>query len=139
MPPSDLPAAADPQVELAKQRNHLAADRTLLAWARLSLTMIGIGFGVEQTVGLLYQAISDGHSVVRPNQILGLLLVGLGLYALGMAIVDYRQELRRLHQPDYVYTPRSGLGARVAIALAAIAALGCLTISYRLLRHHWLA
>jgi putative membrane protein len=39
--------------ELARERNRAAADRTLMAWIRTALAMIGFGFGV----GKLYDAL----------------------------------------------------------------------------------
>jgi putative membrane protein len=39
--------------ELTKERNRLAADRTLMAWIRTSLSLIGFGIGkaYESEVG----------------------------------------------------------------------------------------
>ena len=34
--------------ELTKERNRLAADRTLMAWIRTSLSLIGFGFGIGE-------------------------------------------------------------------------------------------
>lgn len=36
------------QVELAKERNHLANERTFQAWIRTSLSLMGLGFVIEQ-------------------------------------------------------------------------------------------
>jgi putative membrane protein len=128
------PKPLDETTELARERNRIAADRTLLAWVRLSLTLIGIGFGIDQTVTLLYSKIVDVINPYRLSHLLGLLLVGLGVYALILAMVDYRGELHRLQQPEYRFTPRYRLGETVAIALMAIAMLTFATILWRLWR-----
>lgn len=43
--------------ELARERNRAAADRTLMAWIRTALAMIGFGFGV----GKLYDALEKAN------------------------------------------------------------------------------
>ncbi|MFM7169470.1 MAG: YidH family protein, partial [Cyanobium sp.] len=37
--------------ELAKERNREAAERTLMAWIRTSLSLISFGFGVDKIIG----------------------------------------------------------------------------------------
>jgi putative membrane protein len=51
--------------ELARERNRAAADRTLMAWIRTALAMIGFGFGV----GKLYDALEKANPerVVDPS------------------------------------------------------------------------
>src|SRR5882757_2706696 len=43
---SDTPSGHNTATELTKERNRLAADRTLMAWIRTSLSLIGFGFGI---------------------------------------------------------------------------------------------
>lgn len=132
------PKPPDNQVELAKERNRIAADRTILSWIRLSLTLIGIGFGIEQAVNLLYRQVGDAINPARLSYLLSVLFIGLGIYAIIMAAIDYRGELARLNQPEYVFTPRFRLGETVAIALLAIALLSSSTILFRLILAHGL-
>ncbi|MGF1458055.1 MAG: YidH family protein [Leptolyngbyaceae cyanobacterium] len=128
----DSSPSPNTQFELAKERNRIAADRSLLAWIRTSLTLIGIGFGIDQTVSLLYQSIGDAINPSRFAHILGLVLIGLGVYALVIAAIDYRGELHRLNQSDYAFTPRYPLGETVAIALFVIALVIVALITFRL-------
>ena len=120
------------KIELAKERNHIAADRTILAYVRLSLTLIGLGFGVDQAVGLLYSKTGEAIAPTQLAHLLGLSLVGLGIYALMGAAMDYQGEMRRLQQREYHFTPRYRLGETVAIALMAIALLTFGGILWRL-------
>ena len=52
MPPCDPDAApfdlSSPQVLLAWQRNHLANERTFLAWCRTGLALFGFSFVIER-------------------------------------------------------------------------------------------
>jgi putative membrane protein len=130
---AELPSKPiDETTELARERNRIAADRTLLAWIRLSLTLIGIGFGVDQSIYLLHREIGDVINPYRLSHILGLLLIGLGVYALIVAAIDYRGEMHRLKQPEYRFTPRYQLGETIGMALVAIAGLTFGTILWRL-------
>ncbi|MEM9005726.1 MAG: DUF202 domain-containing protein [Cyanobacteria bacterium P01_F01_bin.86] len=122
-----------PKTELAKERNRLAADRTILSWIRSGLVLISLGFGIDQAVNLLHAQVGDAINPMRLSHVLGLLFVGLGIYAIMAAVVDYRGELYRLDQPAYVYTPRYRLGETIAIALMAIAVLCFVSIGIRVI------
>ena len=41
--------------ELAKERSRQASDRTLMAWVRTSLSLIGFGFGIASFRDILLQ------------------------------------------------------------------------------------
>ena len=43
---SDKPVAPNLANELARERNREAAERTLMAWIRTALSLIGFGFGI---------------------------------------------------------------------------------------------
>ena len=43
---SDKPLAPNLANELARERNREAAERTLMAWIRTALALIGFGFGI---------------------------------------------------------------------------------------------
>lgn len=109
------------QVELAKGRNRIAAERSLMSWIRISLTLISFGFGIHKITEAIYGAVGDVINPVRAPRILGLAFIGLGTVAIAIAALEHQQELRRLQRPNYVYTPRPSLGAGVAIALIGIA------------------
>lgn len=117
------------QTELAKQRNRIAADRTLLAWIRTSVALIGIGFGLERTVSKLYSGVENA-SVTPPLlvRVFSLLIIGTGTVSIVLAALDYQSEMKRLQQPDYYYTPRKSLGIIVSGTLVIIAIGMFLTI-----------
>lgn len=111
----------NPQTELAKERNRVAAERTLLAWIRSGISLIGIGFGIDQVLQALYANFGNAAAPGLLIRLLNLAFIGLGTFAISAAIIDYRGELRRFRQPEYRYTPRLTIGLVVAPALIVLA------------------
>ena len=128
---NELPSSPTPpnfQTELAKERNHIAANRTLLAWIRTSVALIGVGFGVEQVIARLYEGNDEQIDLTLFTRLLSLSLVALGIFTVSIAALDYQAEMRRLQQADYIYSPRPALGMMVAGTLAIIALGGFIFI-----------
>jgi|WetSurMetagenome_2_1015567.scaffolds.fasta_scaffold57951_3 putative membrane protein len=82
---------------LSVDRTRMAADRTLMAWLRTSLSMISFGF----TLYKFLQAFEGQNPVLmsHPNapRNAGLSLIGIGTFALIMACIQHEQYLRKLH------------------------------------------
>jgi putative membrane protein len=110
------------QADLARERNRAAAERTLMAWIRTSLSLIGFGFGIDRIVSAIHSlAPAADINSVRFSRILGLAYISLGIYAMVVAAREHRQELRRIQrQGSYTYTPRRSLGLTVAVAMVCI-------------------
>lgn len=107
--------------ELAKERNRAVAERTLLAWIRTSLSLIGFGFGIDQIVTAIQRTRRlDDLETMYLARITGLAFIAVGLYAMLSATIEHRRELRRIQRDDYLYTPRRSNALAVAIALMVI-------------------
>jgi putative membrane protein len=85
---------------LTLDRNFMAAERTLMAWIRTSLSLISFGFTVGKFFD--YLAAEKGRPIrgllvrmLGPDGI-GIALVALGTFALLFALIDHRGTLRRL-------------------------------------------
>ncbi len=112
-------------MDLGYERTRLAADRTLMAWIRTSVSMISFGFTIFKF--FMYLRESDILSAQLPLQgprNLGLGLVGLGTFLLGMAIVEYLLYQRWLSKEMNQKFPLStALLAAVLISVIGILAL----------------
>jgi putative membrane protein len=130
------PPPANPQIDLAKERNRAAAERTLMAWIRTCLSLISFGFGIDSIVGaiLSFQPVADTVNPMRFSRLLGLSFIALGVYAMVAAGIEHQRELRHIRRNDaeYVYQPRRSLGLTVAIALIGIGVLAFISILLKL-------
>jgi putative membrane protein len=136
---TDVPPAPKPlnvQAELARERNRAAAERTLMAWIRTSLSLISFGFGIDSIVSAIrsFQATEDINPV-QFSRIFGLAFIALGIYALIIAAIEHLRELRHIQRDmDYIYTPRRSLGLTVAFSLVGIGSFAFIGILVRAFR-----
>lgn len=121
---SDSPA--DPRV-------YFAAERTLLAWVRTGLAMMGFGFVVAR-FGMFLREIAAVQAVPPPRQQGFSLWVGVALVVVGVAVnlaaaVKHWQTIRRLEKGQPLRFHPLSLGAVVALLMGL---LGFLMAAYLL-------
>jgi len=99
---------------MARERTILAADRTLMAWIRTTLSMISFGFTIYKFLQAMFES---GKSALSPRgpRNFGLALISLGVWALAIACLQYWREMRRFNPGR---TPFS-----LALAVAGFVAL----------------
>jgi len=112
------PQVPNPGTELAKERNRAAEERTLMAWIRTSLSLIGFGFGIQSIVAAIQQSLGGAVNPVRLTRILGLSFIALGTFAMLYAALDHRDQLKRIQRNDLVYVHRHSPSLVVAYVLA---------------------
>lgn len=113
----------NPATELAKERNRAAQERTLMAWIRTALALIGFGFGIERIVAAIHQTFGDAVNPLRLTRVLGLSFVALGTFALLGAALDHNHQLQRIQRNDLVYRSRRSPALVVAYILAGLGAI----------------
>src|SRR6187455_509939 len=91
---------APPQPEPEDPRVRLAGERTLLAWVRTGLALMGFGFVVAR-FGLFLRELATAEHLPAPRQthfslVIGVLLVALGIFANLYAAWTHYRTIRRL-------------------------------------------
>jgi putative membrane protein len=117
--------------ELAKERNRAAAERTLMAWIRTSLSLISFGFGVDKVIGAINRSRwGESARADLSVRLMAIAFILTGIGALAAATVQHKRILRRLNQEEFTYQQGTSLGLGTAVALMAIGCL-CLLILIR--------
>jgi putative membrane protein len=101
--------AAPPARPEGSVRDHLANERTMLAWQRTALALVGLGFVVDRFA-------FEGRSDSALGPILGIVLVVSGAVT---ALVGAWRFTRTEHQIDHG-TFQSSIHTYVALAVAII-------------------
>jgi len=99
----------------------MAAERTLMAWIRTSISMIGFGF----TLARLFQSLAEQQILVKgprgnvwSAEAVGTALISLGTFALIVAVFDPLREVKWLRTRGL--EARFSLTATVASVLAIL-------------------
>jgi putative membrane protein len=108
-------------------RNRLAAERTLLAWIRTGITVMGFGFVVAR-FGFFLTAMkgTTDASTVPHSTIstwIGVILIIVGVVMNLAAALEHRRFLRRLVQQQPYLPPRVSLSLVAAVALSLLGLL----------------
>ena len=98
---SDRPLAPNLANELARERNREAAERTLMAWIRTALSLIGFGFGIGKLDPYLQGAgLHTQFDLPHSSLIFGASFIVVGILGLLAAIVQHLRVLKRLSRPS---------------------------------------
>jgi putative membrane protein len=122
--------ASDPRI-------FFAAERTLLAWLRTGLTVMGLGFVVAR-FGLFLRLLAlqpqatSGPEYAAASAVLGVLFVVAGATAILVATAQHQRFITTLAPSDL---PASYSRAFAVVLSAAIGFLGLLLAAYLLISH----
>jgi putative membrane protein len=115
--------------DLNGPRVFFAAERTLLAWNRTSLSLMAFGFVIER-FGLFVAILMPQHSMPLQRGIsfwTGLAFVLLGVFVAAYSTLQYRKVLRTLKPVEIPEGYRTGLGV---ISNLFVAVLGIVLAVY---------
>ncbi len=118
---------SNPATRLAVERTRVAYERTMLAWIRTGTGLITFGFSVYKFFQIERKPSAQDYLI--GSQQFGLILVAIGLAALALATLEYRQNMRSL-RADY-----PGKQSWLTVVFAGlISALGILAFVVMLFR-----
>ncbi|UQZ33428.1 hypothetical protein C2I18_07575 [Paenibacillus sp. PK3_47] len=79
-------------------QQHLANERTFLAWIRTSITIIGLGF---LAAGVVFRTATFEHYGHTIAALVGIGAVIIGCIIIYMATVNYRKKQRGINQETF--------------------------------------
>ncbi len=105
-------------------RVFFAAERTLLAWQRTAIALIGLGFVIER-FGLFLTMISTGAGQApshgHASLLFGVIFLLLGSLVAAVSAVQFRRFVRELAAPEIPRGYAVWFGPFINLALAATA------------------
>lgn len=115
--------------ELARERNREAAERTLMAWIRTALSLIGFGFGIGKLAAYLdAERLHPSRDPAHTSLIFAASFILVGIFGLLAAIVQHVRILKRLSQPDFAYNAMRPIAMTVGAMLLLIGVFGLVAI-----------
>lgn len=111
-------------------RDHLANERTFLAWVRTSISLMGFGVVIAKLRFLVFSpggSLSLGPHAGTRSTLLGLAFAVAGLLTLLVAFLHYERTRQDIEAGDYRASSRLML-----VFVAVIFLLGLLSVGYLL-------
>ncbi|MCM3584530.1 DUF202 domain-containing protein [Mesobacillus maritimus] len=83
-------------------QQHLANERTFLAWVRTAIAIMGVGFLVTNLHANLAERLSIGGDQLAT--VIGLSTVGLGILTVLMSMIVYFKKIHSINSQTFVST-----------------------------------
>jgi putative membrane protein len=114
------------EVDDARVRDHLANERTYLAWLRTGVSTLGLGVVIAKLRYLIGPNYAESSGIVHAANI-GLVFAVTGLLTIIWSVFFFLRTRDAIRKGTYIS------GSKLEIALAAVlVALGCIIIWYLL-------
>ena len=118
--------------ELAKERNREASDRTLMAWIRTSISLIGFGFAIAKTYEYIeadyMEETGRALDALHTPVIFGISFIVLGMLGIFAGVIQYGRILNRIHSDQFTYIEPRPVPKIMAILLLVIGVFGLVAI-----------
>ena len=95
-PPGRFEVRVTADSHFAWLRTRMAVERTMMAWVRTAVSLIGFGFAIVQFFNHLSQTPGTEARLPKAPYYLGLCLIACGVFATIVAIWQYQWTLRYL-------------------------------------------
>jgi len=120
-PAVNLPPA-DRNTQLAVERTRVAYERTLMAWIRTATGLISFGFTIYKFFEFeATKNLTAVHRLISPRHF-AMIMIGIGLVALSLSVVDHRRHLRLLGRESDATTPSiAGVVATLIVIMGLLA------------------
>jgi putative membrane protein len=127
--------------ELAKERTRESADRTLNAWIRTSISLIGFGFAIAKS----YEYVETGYEgwtgkILDPFHaplFFGGAFIVLGLLGTFAAVIQYGRILDRIRSGRFTYMEPQRLPQIMAISVLVMGLFGLVAVGVTIVHHKW--
>ncbi len=119
---SALEATTEQALDGEKIREHLANKRTMLAWTRTGIAVIGLGFVVSR-FGLLLRELRPAAPHRLPEGVsttFGAVLVAIGGLLVILASVEYLRTGRAIDRHAYRWSPALEIALALLLVLSAV-------------------
>ena len=103
-------------------RDHLANERTFLAWIRTAIAIVALGFVVAK-FGLVLREIGGTHihpDTARAGAVVGVGLVGFGIITAGLALLKFLQTKRDIDYDIVDFRPGLDIALAVLVGMASV-------------------
>jgi len=121
--------------ELAKERNRAAYDRTLMAWIRTAISLIGFGFAIATSYEYIHMETLERTGrfldVIHAPLWFGISFIILGMLCILGGVIQHVKVLRQIQSSKFISTKSKPLAKIVALILLLIGVFALISLFQR--------